>query len=140
MDILINSRRHGDDFTFINVLTDIRNKISALPSADAVSREEYERLEALYDAIRIYDSSAEAVQGWRTGKPTENGEYMVTLDAWGHRYIDVMHYAKPQMPNIEVDGTCWYRDDDEWGDVVYDDSDIIAWMPLPNPYKGGDSE
>jgi hypothetical protein len=47
--------------------------------------------------------SAEAVQGeWRTGKPTENGEYMVTLDAWGHRYIDVMHYAKPQMPNREV--------------------------------------
>ena len=85
--------------------------------------------------------SAEAVQGeWRTGKPTENGEYMVTLDAWGHRYIDVMHYAKPQMPNREVDGTCWYRYDDEWGDVVYDDSDILAWMPLPTPYKGGDSE
>lgn len=73
---------------------------------------------------------------WRTGKPTENGEYMVTLDAWGHRYIDVMHYAKPQMPNREVDGTCWYMDDDEWGDVVYDDSDIVAWMPLPDPYKG----
>lgn len=36
--------------------------IDALPSADAVSREEYERLEALYDAIRIYDSSAEAEQ------------------------------------------------------------------------------
>ena len=34
LDILINSRRHGDDFTFINVLTDIRNKISALPSAE----------------------------------------------------------------------------------------------------------
>lgn len=73
---------------------------------------------------------------WRTGKPTENGEYMVTLDACGHRYIDVMHYAKPLMPNREVGGTCWYRDDDEWGDVVYDDKDILAWMPLPEPYKG----
>lgn len=81
---------------------------------------------------------AEAVQGWRTGKPTENGEYMVTLDAWGHRYIGIMHYAKPQMPNREVDGICWYRSDDEWGDVVYDDKDILAWMPLPKPYKGGD--
>lgn len=77
-----------------------------------------------------------AEREWRTGKPTENGEYMVTIDAWGYRYIDVMHYAKPQMPNREVDGTCWYMDDDEWGDVVYDDSDIVAWMPLPDPYKG----
>lgn len=39
LNILVNSRRHGDDFTFINVLTEIRNKISALPSANAVSRE-----------------------------------------------------------------------------------------------------
>lgn len=36
--------------------------IKALPSAEAVSREEYDHLEALYDAVRIYDSSAEAVQ------------------------------------------------------------------------------
>lgn len=79
--------------------------------------------------------SAEAVQRWRSGEPTENGEYMVTLDAWGHRYIDIMHYAKPQMPNREIDGACWYRSDDEWGDVVYDDKDIIAWMPLPKPYR-----
>ena len=41
LDILINSRRHGDDFTFINVLTEIRNKISALPTADAVNREDF---------------------------------------------------------------------------------------------------
>ena len=34
LNILIDSRRHGDDVTLINVLTDIRNKISALPSAD----------------------------------------------------------------------------------------------------------
>ena len=38
--------------------------LKALPSAEAVSREEYDQLEALYDAIRIYDSSAEAVQGY----------------------------------------------------------------------------
>lgn len=77
-----------------------------------------------------------AEREWRTGKPTENGKYMVTLDAWGHRYIAIMHYSKPQMPNREVNGTCWYRYDDEWGDVVYDDKDILAWMPLPDPYKG----
>ena len=51
-----------------------------------------------------------------------------------------MHYDKPQIPNREVGGVCWYRSDDEWGDVVYDDADILAWMPLPTPYKGGDDE
>jgi len=96
------------------------------------------------DALRMINDaptvSAEAVQRWNKGKPTESGEYIVTLDAWGHRYIDVMHYAKLQMPNIEVDGSCWYRDDGEWGYVVYDDNDILAWMPLPKPYKGGGDE
>lgn len=82
----------------------------------------------------------EAVQGWRKGKPTETGEYMVTLDAWGHRYIGIMYYAKPQMPNREVNGICWYRSDDEWGDVVYDDKDVIAWMSLPTPYKESEDE
>ena len=35
LDILIGSRRHGDDFTFINTLTGVRNALSALPSAEA---------------------------------------------------------------------------------------------------------
>lgn len=81
--------------------------------------------------------SAEAVQGWRTGKPTKGGKYIVTLiGIGGYRFVSIMHYDKPFMPNIEVSGACWYRDDDEWGDVVYDDKDILAWMPLPKPYKG----
>lgn len=80
--------------------------------------------------------SAEAVQGeWRTGKPTKQGKYIVTLDSFGHKRIDLFYYGKPMMPNRKVRGKCWYRSDDEWGDVVYDDDDIIAWMPLPKPYR-----
>lgn len=82
----------------------------------------------------------ETEQRWMTGKPTENGKYMVTLDAWGHRYIDIMYYGKPQMPNCEVRGMCWYKADHEYGDVVYDDENILAWIPSPEPYKGGDDE
>ena len=84
--------------------------------------------------------SADAVQGWRIGKPTEQGKYMVTLDSFGHKHIDLFYYGKPMMPNRKVRGKCWYRSDDEWGDVVYDDKDILAWQPLPKPYKGGDDE
>ena len=77
----------------------------------------------------------DAVQGWRIGKPTEKGKYVVTLDTFGHKHIDLFYYGKPLMPNRKVRGKCWYRSDDEWGDVVYDDKDILAWMPLPKPYR-----
>ena len=111
------------------------DKIRSLPSAEAV---EYESTVTLNSPISI---SAEAVQGWRTGKPTKGGKYIVTLiGIGGYRFVTIMHYDKPLMPNIEVGGACWHRDDDEWGDVVYDDNDILAWMPLPTPYKGGDDK
>lgn len=95
-------------------------------------------LEAIDMAIEAL--SADAVHGWRIGKPTEQGKYMVTIDSFGHKHIDLFYYGKPMMPNRKVRGKCWYRSDDEWGDVVYDDTDILAWQPLPTPYKGGDDE
>ena len=103
---------------------------------------DYGESEALGEALdmAIEALSADAVQGWRKGKPTEQGEYMVTLDSFGHKHIDLFYYGKPLMPNRKVRGKCWYRSDDEWGDVVYDDTDILAWMPLPTSYKGGDTE
>ena len=86
--------------------------------------------------------SAEAMQGWKTGKPTEQGEYMVTLKTFSddYRFIDLLYYGKPLMPNCKVKGACWYRNDSEWGDVVYDDTDILAWMPLPKPYRENDEK
>ena len=73
--------------------------------------------------------------------PSEEGLYMVTQKTFSddYRFIDLFHYGKPMMPNRKVKGACWYRSDSEWGDVVYDDTDIIAWMPLPKPYRA-DSE
>lgn len=69
--------------------------------------------------------------------PNEEGLYMVTLKTFSddYRFIDLLHYGKPMMPNCRVKGACWYRNDSEWGDVVYDNSDIIAWMPLPMLYR-----
>ena len=95
---------------------------------------EYRKLaEELFEDV----PSADAVEGWRIGKPPEQGEYMVTLDSFGYKHIDLFYYDEPMMPNRKVRGKCWYRSDDEWGDVVYDDTDILAWQPLPKPYKGG---
>ena len=148
------------DGYFIPLTDALINTLSALPSAEAkgdlVSRQWLLEVYGDYigdngepkyhvplEVVRqtIKDApSAEAVQGWKTGKPTEQGKYMVTVDSFGHKRIDLFYYGKPMMPNRKVRGNCWYRSDDEWGDVVYDDTDILAWMPLPTPYKCGEDE
>lgn len=88
-------------------------------------------------ALRMAIESLSTESKWIIDdKPTEDGKYIVTLDAFGHhRFIDILCYGKPLMPNREVSGKCWYRTYGEWGDVVYDDEDILAWVPM-KPYEG----
>lgn len=87
------------------------------------------------EAFRMAIESLSAEPKWITNsKPTEDGKYIVTLDAFGHhRFIDILCYGKPLVPNREVSGKCWYRCYGEWGDVVYDDEDILAWVQM-KPY------
>lgn len=88
-------------------------------------------------ALGIAIKSLQVESEWITdSKPRKDGTYMVTLDAFSHhRYIKIFNYGKPLLPNREVKGKCWYRADAEWGDIVYDDGEILAWMPLPTPYE-----
>lgn len=116
-------------------IENIVDRINALPSADVIEFDFNKYQPRVRNKVNDDTPSADAVQGWRIGKPTEQGEYMVTLDSFGHKHIDLFYYGKPLMPNRKVRGKCWYRSDDEWGDVVYDDKDILAWMPLPKPYR-----
>ena len=114
--------------------------LKALPSAETTG--------ALDDAIAKYVAdglmelpSAEAE--WipcSERLPSEDGRYLVTypLLRWQNNWISVMHYGKPLDPTQDVKGRCFYYSDSEWGDAVYDN--ILAWMPLPMPYKGGDDE
>jgi hypothetical protein len=97
--------------------------------------------EALGMAIEALTNVQNMHKGeWRTGKPKKQGEYTVTVKSMRGGMVELLYYGKPLMPNYKVKGMCWYRSDDEWGDVVYDDADILAWQPLPTPYKGGDTE
>lgn len=114
-------------------INEVLEILSALPSEESVHIETYRELYEKY--VNLKHASADAVQGWRTDKPTKQGEYMVTVDSMRHGMVELMYYGKPMMPNRKVRGKCWYRSDDEWGDVVYDDADILAWMPLPKPYR-----
>lgn len=61
--------------------------------------------------------------------PSESGDYLCTipLDA-DETYTEVLTFHKGRF----------YEDDDEWGATFHDD--VLAWRPLPTPYKGGDDE
>ena len=95
---------------------------------------------ALATAIALL--SAEAVQGeWipcSERLPSEDGKYLVFYEGTiiGPN-IDIMWYGEPLMPNVDVSGKHFYRSDGEWGDIIYDE--VIAWMPLPEPYGGEDN-
>ena len=56
--------------------------------------------------------------------PNESGEYLATipLDA-DETYTEVLTFHKGRF----------YEDDDEWGATYHDD--VLAWMPLPKPYR-----
>ena len=83
--------------------------------------------------------SADAVQGWipcseRFPKaedmyqPPEQ-RYLCQLEAYGVRKFCVLSRLKGAVSPF------W-----DWYGVAIHDSEVTAWMPLPTPYKGGDSE
>ena len=80
-------------------------------------------------AVRIIKEqpSAEKTGKWTLFKdkvPPETGRYFITLD---------LGYAKNLVSN-----DVWISLDCEWS--VYDNEDVIAWMPIeyPEQYKEGD--
>ena len=64
-----------------------------------------------------------------------SGEYLVTIND-GSVYTDILWFDSPG------DGrryeSCFYKTDEDGYGVVCDD--VIAWMPLPEPWKGEDND
>lgn len=68
--------------------------------------------------------------GWRTDDPPEEKDhYLVQYDAGS---MDVAYWTNtnPFWTNLTTD---WH-----WVRAQY--CKVVAWMPLPEPYKGGDAE
>lgn len=99
------------------------DKIKALPSAmcdDCIWHV------CNYNKVDWDTPSAEAEQGWipcSERLPSESGWYLITVQ--GYETVADMD---------------WYYT--SWGawNGVSSEQQVIAWMPLPTPYKGGDSE
>lgn len=97
--------------------------VNALPSAEAVHKPDYSYEADMVKRLR----QAKAVQGWGPCSerlPSESGDYLCTipLDA-DETYTEVLTFHKGRF----------YEDDDEWGATYHDD--VLAWMPLPKPYR-----
>ena len=109
--------------------------LSALPSAEAVSRkakccpiaETCMSIDCPVSSEYIGRPSAEAVQGeWipcSERLPDVDVEVLATVD-----WLDVQ--------------IAWLKKGGAWETEVYilDSDEILAWMPLPTPYKGGEDE
>ena len=72
-------------------------------------------------------------------KLPEDGIYLVTVErTTGKPRVEVMSFAKDLNKVDDYDfpeHKCgWYEYDSEYG--YWEDTDVIAWMPLPQPYKG----
>ena len=101
---IINGKAYWED------ILDIKDVLSALPSAEAVQG-------LIPCSERL---------------PSEDGFYLIQTN-WIYCNMSVYQWA---------DGwNCYRRDDGKVGrENEIDGADIIAWMPLPKPYKGGDTE
>ncbi len=63
--------------------------------------------------------------------PESYGKYIVTRDdpVFGI-YVRMLNYGEADFAKKNP---CWFYYDSEYGDVTVDN--VIAWMPLPEPYK-----
>lgn len=61
--------------------------------------------------------------------PEESGYFLVTTDDSTKKYVDIVWYAHPNDYDIEKG---------EWREMQFDDETVIAWKPLPEPYKESD--
>lgn len=70
--------------------------------------------------------------------PDKEGEYLVTFhDEWNRNLVRALWYGTP----FDLDDrTMWtFYCEHEYGFEAFKaEKPIVAWMPLPEPYKGGD--
>lgn len=77
----------------------------------------------------VFDAPTVEERQWipcSEGLPSKQGQYLVTFPLCnGEPWVYVLSFCKGKF----------YETDDEWGYVEYED--VTAWMPLPEPWKGG---
>lgn len=96
---------------------------------------ESERILHESDAVEAI-SMLPSAQQWTPiseGEPKENGKYLVSVeksewDGTTRRSVRTMTYNKREVAPFR------------WGHYEIYSGKVTAWMPLPEPYEGGDAE
>lgn len=125
---------------FINNAPTVQPTGDLISRADAIEAVEEEdclgyiecKAEKIYDRINALPSAEADWIPVSERLPSEDGDYLV-CKSWEYHGMDVLQW---------VDGWNCYRGYD--GKInresEIDGANILAWMPLPKPYKGGDTE
>lgn len=102
----------------------LKTKLKKLGYEDKITEEE---LNELLNKLDGHDRELTNQTGWTPvseSLPKEPGNYLITMKGPGNSlFVDKI----------------WYDNDDGYGTYIDDfwrnGSNIIAWMPLPDPYK-----
>ena len=89
------------------------------------------RFAAVDDTVVIADGTVGDWTPVEERLPTEAKEYLVTYQLLDEPFVTAMHY------NPRPIGRGFYVPDDEWGAEYYD---VLAWMPMPEPYERSKDE
>ena len=101
----------------------IYERLQSLPSADAVSRD---------DLIKAYEKGLQAqVVDLTESRPTK---WIPVSERLPKEYAQYLVCFKT--------GECYvyWLEDSDWSRSVSKKEGILAWMPLPEPYKGGEEK
>ena len=114
-----------------------------VPSADRPQDDEFknfdrESLILLIEAQkeRIGELLADRPQEWipcSEKLPSENGDYLVTLE---NGVVKILGYSTTQRTTYPK-GFYHIEDGFSWRQIQ---NPVVAWMPLPKPWKGADDE
>lgn len=93
------------------------------------SEEIIERIKEEYNIVDAWIPCSERL-------PETRDRYLISYRVVGNEYVTTAVWGKPPEPRTDIRGNHFYEPDDEYGDFVYDvEGEVIAWMPLPEPYK-----
>ena len=91
----------------------------------AVSRENFEKMRPAQPEQRWIPCSERL--------PSENGDYLVTLE---NGVVKILGYSTTQRTTYPK-GFYYIKDGFSWRQMQ---NPVVAWMPLPEPYKGGEQD
>ena len=95
--------------------------------------------DALWDIVAKMPAVKEPKWIPCSDKMPKNGTYLCTVCGWGGEYLQILGYSKNLYKVDEFDfwdkkgKAGFYELDSEYG--FHEVHDVVAWMPLPEPYK-----